>query len=109
MQYYMAPMEGITDSIYRRLHCKYFPGIHRYYTPFFSPTIHRALTPRESRELPPADAIGAEVVPQLLTKVPEDFIWMAGVCKDLGYGEINLNLGCPSGKNFRRFSPAHIR
>ena len=97
MQYYMAPMEGITDSIYRRLHCKYFPGIHRYYTPFFSPTIHRALTPRESRELPPADAIGAEVVPQLLTKVPEDFVWMAGVCKDLGYREINLNLGCPSG------------
>ena len=97
MQYYMAPMEGITDSIYRRLHRQYFPGIDRYYTPFFSPTIHRALTPKEKRELPPADAIGAEVIPQVLTKVPADFLWMAGICKDLGYGEINLNLGCPSG------------
>ncbi len=97
MQFYMAPMEGITDSIYRRLHHKYFPGVHRYYTPFFSPTVHRALTPKESRELPPADAIGAEVIPQLLTKVPEDFIWMAGVCRDLGYPQIDLNLGCPSG------------
>ena len=29
MQYYFAPMEGLTDSIYRRLHHKYFPGVDR--------------------------------------------------------------------------------
>lgn len=97
MQYYVAPLEGITDSIYRRLHHKYFPGADRYYTPFFSPTVHRALTPRESRELPPADQLDVTVIPQLLTKVSQDFIWMAGICKDLGYEEVNLNLGCPSG------------
>jgi tRNA-dihydrouridine synthase len=97
MKYYMAPMEGITDSIYRRLHHKYFPGVDRYYTPFFSPTVHRALSPRESRELPIANTIDVQVIPQLLTKVPEDFIWMTGVCKELGYTEVNLNLGCPSG------------
>ncbi len=98
MRYYFAPLEGITDSIFRRLHHKYFPqGIDRYYTPFFSPTVHRALTPREARELPPADALGVTVVPQLLTKVAEDFIWMSTQCRDLGYQEVNLNLGCPSG------------
>lgn len=97
MQYYVAPMEGITDSIYRRLHHQYFPGADRYYTPFFSPTIHRALTPRESRELPPADSLGVQVIPQFLTKVPQDFLWMTEVCRDLGYREVNLNLGCPSG------------
>ncbi|MBQ4642393.1 MAG: tRNA-dihydrouridine synthase family protein [Oscillospiraceae bacterium] len=97
MQYYFAPLEGLTDSIYRRLHRQFFPGADRYYTPFFSPTVHRSLTPREARELPPADAIGCSVIPQLLTKVPEDFLFMAGVCKDLGYTEVNLNTGCPSG------------
>ena len=97
MQYYVAPLEGITDSIYRRLHHKYFPGADRYYTPFFSPTVHRALTPRESRELPPADQLDVTVIPQLLTKVSQDFLWMTEVCKGLGYGEVNLNLGCPSG------------
>jgi tRNA-dihydrouridine synthase len=97
MQYYFAPLEGLTDSIYRRLHHRFFPGVDRYYTPFFSPTVHRALTPREARELPPADSVGFACVPQLLTKVPEDFIWMTSVCKDLGYSEVNLNLGCPSG------------
>ena len=97
MKYYFAPLEGITDSIYRQLHHKYFPGLDRYYTPFFSPTVHRALTPKESRELPFADAIDYSAVPQLLTKVADDFLWMAEQCADRGYTEVNLNLGCPSG------------
>lgn len=97
MQYYFAPMEGLTDSVYRRLHHKYFSGVDRYYMPFMSPTVHRSLTHREARELPPADSVDFEAVPQLLTKVAEDFLWAAQVCKDLGYTEVNLNLGCPSG------------
>ncbi len=97
MRYYFAPLEGLTDSTFRRLHHKYFPGVDRYYTPFFSPTVHRSLTPREARELPTAKDFGCFVVPQLLTKSAEDFLWMAGVCKELGYSEVNLNLGCPSG------------
>lgn len=97
MRYYFAPLEGITDSIYRRLHHKYFPGITQYYTPFFSPTVHRQLTPREARELPPADSQNFSVVPQLLTKNADDFLWMARQCRELGYNEVNLNLGCPSG------------
>ena len=97
MNFYFAPMEGLTDSVYRALHHKYFSGVDRYYMPFMSPTVHRALTPREARELPKADSVGFKAVPQLLTKVPEDFIWAASVCRDLGYEEVNLNLGCPSG------------
>ena len=97
MNYYFAPMEGITDSVFRRVHHKYFPGITRYYMPFISPTVHRSLTPREAREVPPADSVAFSAVPQLLTKVPEDFLWAAGQCRELGYSEVNLNLGCPSG------------
>ena len=97
MNYYFAPMEGITDSVFRRAHHTYFSGITRYYMPFISPTVHRALTPREAREVPPADSVPFCAIPQLLTKVPEDFLWAAQQCKDLGYGEVNLNLGCPSG------------
>ena len=97
MRYYFAPMEGLTDSIYRRLHHKYFPGIHRYYMPFLSPTIHRQLTHKEDRELPFADTVSFAAVPQILTKVAEDFLWAAQVCVDRGYNEVNLNVGCPSG------------
>ena len=97
MRYYFAPMEGITDSIYRRLHHRYFTGVDRYYMPFLSPTVHRTLTNREERELPFADTEGFTAVPQVLTKVPEDFLWAAQVIRDRGYEEVNLNVGCPSG------------
>ena len=97
MRYYFAPMEGLTDSIYRRLHHKHFSGVDRYYMPFLSPTIHRSLTHREDRELPMADSVDFCAVPQVLTKVADDFLWAAAVCRDRGYDEVNLNLGCPSG------------
>ena len=97
MRYYFAPMEGLTDSIYRRLHHKYFPGVDRYYMPFISPTIHRTLTHKENRELPLADSERFIAVPQVLTKVPEDFLWAAQICAYRGYREVNLNAGCPSG------------
>ena len=97
MRYYFAPMEGLTDSIYRRLHHKYFSGVDKYFMPFLSPTIHRQLTHKEDRELPMADSVPFPAVPQVLTKVPEDFLWAAEVCRDRGYDEVNLNIGCPSG------------
>ena len=97
MNYYFAPMEGLTDSIYRRLHHKYFSGVDKYFMPFLSPTIHRQLTHKEDRELPIADSVGFAAVPQVLTKVSEDFLWAAQVCRDRGYDEVNLNIGCPSG------------
>ena len=97
MRYYFAPMEGLTDSIYRRLHHRFFPGVDRYYMPFLSPTVHRTLTHREDRELPMAESVPFTAIPQLLTKVPEDFLWAARQCADRGYAEVNLNVGCPSG------------
>ena len=97
MRHYFAPLEGLTDIIYRRVHHKYFPGLDRYYTPFLSPTVHRQLTHKEKREIPPADTLPFFTVPQILTKNAEDFQWVAMQCRDLGYTEANLNLGCPSG------------
>ena len=97
MRYYFAPMEGITDATYRRVHHSFFPGLDCYYMPFLSPTVHRTLTNRESRDLPMADSVPFRAVPQILTRVPEDFLWAAEQCAQRGYDEVNLNLGCPSG------------
>ena len=97
MRYYFAPMEGLTDRIYRKVHNRYYPGVDRYYTPFLSPTVHRCLTPKEKKEIPAADTLGYTLIPQILTKNAGDFLWLAQQCADLGYTEVNLNLGCPSG------------
>ena len=97
MFYYFAPMEGLTDSVYRRLHHQYFGGIDRYYMPFLSPTIHRTLTKKEDRELPMADSVPFTAIPQVLTRDADAFLWAAEQCAQRGYGEVNLNIGCPSG------------
>ena len=97
MRYYFASMEGVTDSVYRRLHHQFFGGVDNYFMPFLSPTIHRTLSHKEDRELPNADTVPFRAVPQVLTKIPPDFLWAAAVCRDRGYDEVNLNVGCPSG------------
>lgn len=102
MNVFFAPMEGLTDSIFRHTHHQFFPGVDAYYMPFFSPTIHRSLTTRESRELPFADTEGFTAVPQIMTKNAEDFLWAARQCLERGYQEVNLNLGCPSGTVFSK-------
>ena len=96
MKYYFAPMEGLTDSVYRLAHSQTFGGVDRYYTPFFSPTEVHRLTPREARELAQGNN-PPNTIPQLLCKNADDFLWMAEQIADLGYTEVNLNLGCPSG------------
>lgn len=97
MKYYFAPMEGITDYIFRNIHHHYFPGADKYFTPFFSPTCDGRFPPRNMRDFDPEVNRDIPVVPQLLTKHGADFLWAAKVLADLGYKEINLNLGCPSG------------
>jgi tRNA-dihydrouridine synthase len=97
MRYYFAPMEGVTGAAFRQVHRRFFPEADRYYMPFLSPTRDHLLTPRERREVLPVYNAGVPAVPQLMTKNADDFCWAAGALAQLGYEEVNLNLGCPSG------------
>lgn len=100
MNYYVAPMEGLTDRVWRQAHQKWFafPGAPaRYYAPFISPPENRVLIKKKMAELSPAANPGAPVIPQLLAKDGELAAWMIGELRKLGYTEVNLNFGCPSG------------
>ena len=55
------------------------------------------LIKKKMAELAPAANPGAPVIPQLLAKDGELAAWMIGELRGLGYTEVNLNLGCPSG------------
>lgn len=92
-----APLEGITTAVFRRLHHEYFPGVDRYYTPFLSPSSDRTFTPRQLREILPAHNEGLTVIPQLLGKNADDMVWAIRELHAMGYDELNLNFGCPSG------------
>ena len=97
MNIYFAPLEGITDIYYRRTHHECFSGITKYFIPFVCPTQHKDFPPREYRAILPENNAGVPVVPQILTKYAEHFLWAATEMADMGYTEVNLNLGCPSG------------
>lgn len=97
MEFYFAPMEGITSYTYRNLHHKFFGGVEKYYTPFLSPSAENGLSTRGLRDVLPEHNGEVSPVPQLLVNHPESFLKGARALRDLGYREINLNLGCPSG------------
>lgn len=96
MKYYLAPMEGITGYIYRNAFQKHFGSIDTYYTPFITPTQSRKLTSRELNDILPEHNQGMRVVPQILSNKADEFLWAAEKMQELGYDEVNLNLGCPS-------------
>ena len=97
MKFYLAPLEGITTYVYRNAYHKYFRPMDKYFTPFIVPHIDKKFNTRELKELSKEHNDGLYVVPQLLTNNAEDFQKTARDIIDLGYDELNLNLGCPSG------------
>ena len=96
MQYYLAPLEGITTYVYRNAYHKHFRKMDKYFTPFIVPHKDKKFNTRELKELSPEQNQGLNVIPQLLTNNAEDFLKTANEIVQMGYDEINLNLGCPS-------------
>ena len=90
-------MESLTGIVFRRRHHEFFGGVDRYYTPFVTPTVEPEFTERQMRELSPEANRGMNVVPQLMAKDADRFLWAAKRLAELGYSEVNLNLGCPMG------------
>ncbi|MBU3109909.1 tRNA dihydrouridine synthase [Clostridium gasigenes] len=97
MKYYLAPMEGITGYIYRTSYEKYFGNIDKYFTPFIVTNQSRSLKTKELRDVFPENNKGMNIVPQILTNDSEGFINISRKLQQLGYNEVNLNLGCPAG------------
>ena len=92
-----APMEGVTRAVFRRRHHELFGGIDRYFTPFLAPSADGVFSEKELREVRPEACVGVPTVPQLLAGRAEHFLWAAKLMAQMGYDEVNLNVGCPSG------------
>ena len=97
MKIYFAPLEGITGHIFRNAYNEIYGHIDKYFAPFISPSEKCPITPRERKEITPENNQGFYLVPQILTCRSEHFIEGARELQAMGYKEINLNLGCPSG------------
>ena len=65
-------------------------------TPFITTHKNKELTSRERNDILPEHNEGIPLVPQILSNDGEDFAKTARLLYNMGYGEVNLNLGCPS-------------
>ena len=96
MKIYFAPMEGVTDGILRRTHQQIFGGVDVYCLPFHKLTQSLSLTTREKRDISPAENAGLNVLPQALTRDPDQLLAWLDYVRGLGYPCADFNLGCPS-------------
>ena len=96
MKYYLAPLEGITTYIYRRAYHAHYRAMDKYFTPFLVPHTKKDFNTREKNDILPEHNQGMYLVPQILANDAEGFLNTVEKLKAYGYGEVNLNLGCPS-------------
>ena len=96
MTIYFAPMEGITDGILRQTHNKIFGGVDVYCLPFHKLTQSLSLLTREERDISPEENEGLNVLPQALTRDPEQLSAWLYYVSECGYSCADLNMGCPS-------------
>lgn len=90
----LAPLQGLTDYIYRKTYSKFFEGIDTYYSPFLR--IEKGeIRKSKLKDILPENNKGIELIPQILTNNTKDFLYLSSILKDMGYNKINWNLGCP--------------
>lgn len=97
MKFYFAPLEGISWYVYRNMQAKHFKAADCYITPFIAPNQKREIRNKDKQDILPEHNEGLCVVPQIIGNRADEFIDTARQLQDLGYKEVNLNLGCPSG------------
>ncbi len=92
----LGPFQGITDAPFRNVFKRHFGGIDKFYTPFFT-GIHKEDHAKnlQGEEIDPRCNDVETLTPQILSTDAEEILRFAKQCKELGYKEINLNMGCP--------------
>lgn len=89
----LAPIRGITDTIYRNAYSRYFAGLDLAIAPFV--TTMQGKRKKQLRDLDPEKNRNLTVIPQILSKNPLHFRELATTLSEMGYKEVNWNLGCP--------------
>ncbi len=88
-------MRGITTMHYRKAFVRHFGGLDAEMAPFI-PTVNAdKINPKLLRDVLPENNSGLPLIPQLIGNQAADFVNMAKALHDLGYEEVNWNLGCP--------------
>lgn len=106
MELSFGPMEGITSYIYRNLHAEMFPGADKYYAPFIAPDSEGSFKSSMLKDILPENNRPPRLIPQILANNSSAFLSVARELAAMGYDEVDLNAGCPSGTVFSKHKGA---
>ena len=95
MRLYLAPMRGLTTVTFRAVFAKYFNGMDVAISPFISKVGSARVTKKLFKDVLPEHNRKMPVIPQYLGNNADELISIAGLLADIGYDEVNWNLGCP--------------
>lgn len=95
MEIHFAPLQGYTDFEYRRIHARHCGGVDTYYTPFIR-WEKGGIREKDIKDILPENNEGLHLVPQIICADTDEFNRLADAIQELGYGEMDLNMGCPA-------------
>jgi len=90
-----SPLQGFTDYRFRNAIHDLFGGIDTYYAPYIRLYGKLEIKSGYQRDLQPENNLVPELIPQVMTNSAEEFLFVTKYVQDLGYKELNWNLGCP--------------
>jgi len=92
---YFAPLQESTDYVYRRAHARLFEGIDKYFSTYMLVQNDGTIKKSRLRDTLQENCNGYNLVPQIMAGNSSEFLVLAKYLSEIGYEEINWNLGCP--------------
>ena len=89
-----APLQGVTDNVWRMAQHEVFGGVDAYYAPFMR-VEHGQIRRKDLRDVEPERNEGTVLIPQILACQPDHALMMVQALQGMGYSRIDINLGCP--------------
>lgn len=95
MQIYLAPLQGLTDWIFRESYCQHIGQFDKTFTPFVRVQNEEFYRPSQCNDLLPIHNTFQKPVPQFLGNNVDSFKRFEDLCIEHEYSEVNINMGCP--------------
>ncbi len=89
-----APLQGVTDNVWRMAQHEVFGGVDAYYAPFMR-VEHGEIRRKDLRDVEPERNVGTTLIPQILASQSDHAVMMVDALQQMGYSRIDINLGCP--------------
>jgi tRNA-dihydrouridine synthase len=88
-------LQGLTDFHFRNAYQKHFGEVDKYFSPWIKLDGEGKLKRPQIRDVNPENNLEIRLIPQIMCNKADDFLFLANYLNNLGYDEINWNLGCP--------------